>query len=681
MSKDNLEYNPNEKWYSISAIEDHDKCPRRRWFKKTCKLPVQQSTPSIFGDVAHACCERFFLADDQGRGVSGLPVNLYPDNWMTMKSRFAKEGDPVYSISPEEGALVQTLISKAISEGYLVRQPGRRVEFEFEPLVHKEGVRQIRLIGFIDLYNQNEVLDHKFVKNMTYAMSTRVGTKRDIRKSTQMMSYAMIKYIDGYQGNIDLTLIYYVKDFDAPQVNRRSVTVSELEVRQFFNDYTLPSMKSMLNLDFKYPKEKVMEWLQVPGANDCNDCNYHYGKTCPFLMVCTGHTSIQKYLSAYGILIEEHINSKGNKMETVPVPAAQPTGLMATIEASNAAVAGSIPVPVTPVAPAVNPLAALTAPVAPVVPVPPATASPVAVAPIAPVPVTPVAPVAPAVTPIVAAPVTPVAAPAPPVVETPAAPAVAQQTAPWYYDDGGKGCQLCKDSPVRGYNANRTACNVCDARNQQFGIPASFNYKATPAVDGTLIFTMADGSAVGSVQAVAEVAVKTTVVETPAPVPAPITPAVAPIAPVTIPVPAAPVARAVTPVYPADVATLAPPSMTPSPAPAPAAATPSTGCLTLMIGCSFVRNGVTDPNLIVHADNLMKMVNADIEQTEGKAAELVDHFKVIDYVQASAKHYGIQLREANGTIIAWPATKGSPMDKLIEGLRTIADIVVAPMGS
>ena len=667
--------NPNEKWYSVSAIQDHDGCPRRRWFKKTCKLPTEQSNPTIFGDVAHAVCERFQKADDQGRGTDGKPVNLYPAGWMTMKSRFAKEGDPEYTITPEEAVLIQTLVAKAIAEGYLIRQPGRKAELEFNPLIHREGVRQIKFIGFIDLYNPREVLDYKFVKNMNYALSVRRGAKRDIRKSTQMMSYAMIKYLDGHVGDLDLTLLYFVKDFEFPQIQRRSVTVSELEVRQFFNDSTLPSMKNMLALDFKFPKHTVNDWLKVPGANDCNECNFHYGKSCPFIQVCTNYSTVQKYLLIHKIILSEHIkqdNLKGNEM-TVPNPAPNPapTGLMATIEKANAAVATTLPVaPATPVA------GALPAPAG--VQVAAGLVTPAVVNPLnalnntpAALPVTPIAPATPAPVPAPASPAParlPIASAAPSLAPPAEAPAAPQQRAPWYNDEQGLGCPACKDNAVQGYTTTLVPCNVCDAWNGREGKLQSFNFRVVPDANGVLTYTMADGTAVGSVQAVAEPAVKTTVAE---PIPA------TPIAPV----------QPATPVAPTQISQVVDTSVHPSTArlpehpetPEPPLADNGTGHLTLLMGCSFVET-TDSPESIVRADDIMKIIERDIEQAEGMKVEVVDHFKVLDYVQASAKNYGTQFRDAGATIIAYPTTKSSAKERLVEVLRTLADTVIVPMG-
>ena len=62
------QHDHNKYFYvSVSKIDDANGCDRRRWFAKVCKLPQNQSSPTVFGDIGHDCCERFHKADDQGR--------------------------------------------------------------------------------------------------------------------------------------------------------------------------------------------------------------------------------------------------------------------------------------------------------------------------------------------------------------------------------------------------------------------------------------------------------------------------------------------------------------------------------------------------------------------------------------------------------------------------------------
>ena len=624
------DYDPNEKWYSISAIEDHDNCPRRRWLKKTAKLPVQQSAPTIIGDVGHACNERFNMADDRGLDKTGQPVNLFPEGWMSMKNRFGKD-ETVYTITEEEGVLLKTLIQKAITEGYLIREPGRKVEREFRHLVHQDGEHIIKLIGFIDLDNPNEVLDYKFVKNMNYAMSVKPNAKRAIKKSTQMMTYAVVRYIEGHKGNLHLSLLYFIKDFDNPQIQKRSIEVTELEVKQFYVDNTLPSMKKMLEIDTKFPQHKVMEWAKVPGPNDPQqECNRHYGKQCPFLGICTETFSIQQYLTVFGMSINQLIGNHVN----LGVSTMTANSLVNLCHKEVAAIGTAIP----------------------------AAAIPAAAIPAAAVP-----------------------AAAIPVAQPVAQPVAGQQTAPWYNMYQGADCMACKGNPVRGYNPTMQPCGICDARNQLEDKPISDDYTVTSDVNGILVFTL-KGQAT-AVQAVAEPVVKT--VEAVAEV---IPAAVAEVVPnaldsilgntstaeLPVAVPAASPVAAAAVAEGSPAAVVQPVAEKPLTA-AEAAYIPepvATGTFDMMIGCAPIKGTINT----VNADTILSDALHTISVAAQKPIAEIEHFALLQAIDASIAEIVEFLKFKKDYVVCFPSTKGSAMDRLVEGLRIHANTVIAPIG-
>lgn len=675
-------HNPYEKWYSISATEDHISCPRRRWLKKTCKLPVQQSAPTIIGDIGHACNERFLMADDRGMDATGRPVNLYPEGWRTMKSRFGKD-DTLHSITEEEGVLIKTLIQKSITEGYLIREPGRQVELEFGHIVHKEGKYSIKLIGFIDLENPNEVLDHKFVKNMNYAMSTKKGAERDIRTSIQMTTYAMSKYLRGHKGNMFLSLLYHIKDYSNPAIKKRSIEITEFEVRQFFNNYTLPHMKKMLSVDIKYPKSRVLDFLLVPGPDDpASECNRHYGKPCPFIGVCTGHFTVQQYLTTFGMDINDLINSNNQEGSSVMSNALtdlckkEIAGLAAGVDAVKtvgqgiagagaaigAAGAEVMAESVAGTAPAATGLAALG--------LGGATAEPVAEVDVA---ITPAAEIAPGMTVQVVE----------PVVES-VAPAVSQQRAPWFFDYLGQGCTACNGNAVQGYTVGMSPCIVCDARNNLNNLHTSDHYDAATGGNGVMAFTLKHefaGAQVGQVtapetvvQAVAEPAVKETVVLAEAPVVADKVVATegfkqSPAKSEII----SQVDNVLENLVGGGASTTRLPEQSETPEQKPACK----DGFVMMIGCSIIKGGVDATR---QADHILSDVICDIVVSAGKPIAEIEHFTLLQAIDACIPDIVVSLKKYGNTVICFPCTKGSAMDRLIEGLRIHAHTVIAPIG-
>jgi hypothetical protein len=83
---------------------------------------------------------------------------------------------------------------------------------------------------------------------------------------------------------------------------------------------------------------------------------------------------------------------------------------------------------------------------------------------------------------------------------------------------------------------------------------------------------------------------------------------------------------------------------------------------------------------MLNADELMSKVMKDIEAASGKPLNSLNHFDVLNAVEASIVGYIPGLVEEGWTIVAYPTTKGSAMDRLVEGLRIHADTVIAPIG-
>ena len=612
-------------------MKDHYGCPRRRWFNKTIKLPTISRAAPVFGDVAHAVLERYLKADDRGM-LDGKPVDLYPDKWMYMKNSFAKKGEPEYTddhITETEAVLIKTLVDKAITEGIIIRVPGRRVERDIKMPIYKHRGRVAILRGFMDVENPDEIVDHKFVKNMNYALSTKPTAKRAIKKDIQMMTYAFVKYYEGFEGHLRLTLNYFVKDYNDPKVIKRSVTVTKDEVLQFYQDKIEPIVRNMMDIDIDYPKGCGLSWNKVKAADISSECDRHFGSLCPFVKVCYEKETIRKYLSRFGqddnnCILEQELNisSKGNTMTSLLERMKAEQEKMATAAPSSATpepVAAPAPVETSTAAPAGGGILGILQ--ASNVEIPKTEAEAVAEAGVA------------------------------ATVETP--------KAPWYID----GCEACSKNPVRGLSTKMSPCIVCDAVCKEQGKPTSAQYKIHSNPDGSMEFTLKEGKT-ETVQVVQEPSVKE--VETPP--------------------------SSLSDLFSASstASTFTAKESEPKPkakpkAKAKAKSEPKSepiqkdtvrNCrLTILQNCVAVQ-GVRDIELV---DNVLRELNTDIEAATGKNVSLLNHFEYISTLETLIPETAEKLRLKDTTLVVFPYTKGSAYEALVTGLRQYADVIYTAM--
>ena len=104
--------------------------------------------------MGHGICENHLLSK-----------TLYPEGWEFPVNRFTGERSE-NGINRLEQSLVKALITHAIDNGILIRQPDGEVEKEFGDLLGTvdeiEGVK-IKMIGFLDYFYENHIDDHKFI--------------------------------------------------------------------------------------------------------------------------------------------------------------------------------------------------------------------------------------------------------------------------------------------------------------------------------------------------------------------------------------------------------------------------------------------------------------------------------------------------------------------------------------
>ena len=633
------EKNPKDMWTSVSAITDADDCLRRWWFHKRCKLPQDQRQATIFGDVHHAVCARFLEADDRGIDKkTGKPVELYPEGWRVMHNRF-DENKILYKVSDSEAALIKVLIQKAITDGVLVREPGRTVEREFETVIFTKGYAKVILKGFVDLDTQRGIEDHKTTKNKKYLLS-----KAKLKKSIQMMGYAYERYLQGHQGSIWICHNGYVKDFDSPLVRKTDVEVTQIEVMEFFNDKILPIIKLMFKYYTEYPPARLDKWRNVPPANNANQsCNHHYGAACPYVMICGGLATINDYLRKYGMSVTDitgkivhnekgsQMNSLMNKIKAEQAAQAAATGALPEVASPAVEAAATEVQDQSTTPPAVGGLTAMLAKVQ-------AGAKSLFNTGISEsVLVKPEAPVIEDATLV-------------PVVTD-------KQVAPWYnFQEGESECPACKDNDVLGFNSKTEPCMICVSRARAAGKPCPDQYDVDVLQDGKLQFILRSTKETTIVQVAKVPETSTTIqpiVEKP----------VATLAAEKEVATATQTAGYIDSIKAQSKETLSSPVATEG--------------FSMLVGCSYAKNYPGDAE-VMYIDILLSVMLDELSEVAGKHWSVVDHFALMQMVDAYIDSLVPHL--AGQTIISSLPSKGSTHARLVDGLRLHARSVIYPFG-
>ena len=618
---------------SVSQAENADKCLRRWWFQSCLYFPTPQSKAVIYGDVAHACADRFYLADDQGLDPkTGRPMDLFPPGWHRMKNRYDKS-ETMHEVNPVEQAQIKFLITSAIEKGILIREPGRVPEFEFWTHLEVSGFPNhiIQLHGYKDLVIPDGVMDHKFMKSPQWCKNLKTTSDKYLGRDIQMMTYGLDHHFRfPHLPEVLLGHNQFIKDRDKPSVRQLTFRKSPAELWDFYHSYTAPLFFDMMRIKLNYPKGTEDRWQEVRGAKEDKTCNFYFGKNpCPFLNICTGRCKANDYVRIFQLNESRKLSASVTPSQGETIMA---SGLMAAINqeeqlAAPPAAAGTVPPPAAPLpAPAAAPL-----PAPAVAPLPaPAAAPPPAAMP------------APALAPAVAPP-----AVAPPAATTTAIPnAAAIAAAPWH----SPGCTVCAATGLLGYAANGQPCRICQTLSGQ--APAA----STANADGSVTYETPAGATTSPALPAATVVTKE-----------PAAPAAAPAAAL------APAAAPVT-AFPAAAPVLAPPATQPAPAPV-ASVEPSSvpGGFTLLMGCVMaVDRSNSRPTF--DAQDIYTQTLARVQQETGKDVRTLDHFKALEMVDTMIP---LVVPGLGGSIvIAHTGTKGSLYHRFAEGLRAAASMVI-----
>lgn len=299
---------------SASQLDTFADCNRKWWFQriKRLKEPLRLEDPRTFGDVLHACIERYLRADDTGRDPqTGEVVELFPPGWEEVEDRFGKDqGATRRRVTPRQAEMIQRLVKEGIRAGVIERREGRRVEARFDLTVLKdepcdlcagEGLctpgmgceghgtlPTVKLMGFRDVVYPDEVQDHKSAKNSTYFL----GPKR-LKKNPQGLIYAKAHFEEflarGAPAPSHVTFRHnqFSKDPKEMLVRTRKATITREEAETYWTSTVIPAARDILRVS------RAEEWHQVSGPKSPDTCNKYGG--CPYLSICTGRENYEDY--------------------------------------------------------------------------------------------------------------------------------------------------------------------------------------------------------------------------------------------------------------------------------------------------------------------------------------------------------------------------------------------------
>lgn len=280
-----FDYRRHQHTASASQMETFLTCPRKWWFLKVLRIPeITDQTKFVFGELLHEACERFLMADDNGRDIeTGEPYVLWPKGWNE-------------KLTPQDSGILKNIVEKGIEEGVLRRTPGRRVEAPFLYTVTGTGGRgSVGICGYRDVAAPGLVEDHKSSKSRKWLKS-----QAKLAKDPQMLIYAAIDIRERMEADpshvlpdldslVTLRHNQFVKDPDDPYVRPCETEVSVRDVLTFWEGEIEPAATDMLR--YKVAKIDPKDWDSVEGPRQKGACRKYGG--CPFAEVCGGVSTVQ----------------------------------------------------------------------------------------------------------------------------------------------------------------------------------------------------------------------------------------------------------------------------------------------------------------------------------------------------------------------------------------------------
>tara|TARA_E500000331_G_C17184912_1_gene682202 strand:- start:236 stop:1315 length:1080 start_codon:yes stop_codon:yes gene_type:complete len=235
---------------SASQIKEWSLCQKKWYFNKVLKLDGGGSGyGATFGSVVHGVLENLHQGKD-----------LYPLGW----DRNLQSG---------HGELAQALVAKYQEEVKEIDPQGIESYFKL-PVI--EGVE---LIGYVDLWNKDSVVDHKTTGNLKYALDA-----KELASDTQMLIYAYaLKALAG-----DIPPLVSLK-------HNVFLRKSPAKVKTTQAYATREAIEEQWETTKKIAEEMkaASEAEEAPKVSMGGQCQAYGG--CPYAGVCAGALSLSRF--------------------------------------------------------------------------------------------------------------------------------------------------------------------------------------------------------------------------------------------------------------------------------------------------------------------------------------------------------------------------------------------------
>lgn len=327
---------------SPSQVSNFELCARKWWLQSVVKLPTPETDAKHFGTIFHSVVERYFRADDTGRGPDGKPVDLFPPGWDIAYAQKWRDGvpintdKPVYKLSPKEAALMREMIEQGVEHGVLERRPGREIEKRFSFEVVDGIIAQGSIDVFVPPY---EIQDNKTTKQWRYAKG-----EKALAQDRQVLWYAYValQWAKEAKGIIPAKFLVrhnvFCKDPNEERrvkktevwVSREDVEAAWAEVRQLTRD--------MLRVS------KIQSPADIPDP-DPGACRAFGG--CPFLRLCGRQETIDRYT--------QRVRALNASRHSLALSNSEKEETMSVFDNLMKAKRGTSPAPEAPAIPVVNP--------------------------------------------------------------------------------------------------------------------------------------------------------------------------------------------------------------------------------------------------------------------------------------------------------------------------------------
>ena len=255
----------------VSRAKQFLACPLQWWLGNVAEVPLPHSYGQVFGNVLHACVERWLKEEDP-----------FPPGWQWCAESRQR-------VERSDDDMIQAMVAQAVEKGYLRRHPERRVEHTWWTTIKERATDDpfgavLIAKGTTDLSEPGVIVDHKGSKNVAYYAKT----KAELRTDLQLLVYLYVNEISRGIKHKDTDLL------TVGHINycRATGEVSEKTVRVKWADAVAAWTSFRTTAERMLPIAAIHHIDQVPCAMDnppredgkraCDD----YGG-CGYAAICT----------------------------------------------------------------------------------------------------------------------------------------------------------------------------------------------------------------------------------------------------------------------------------------------------------------------------------------------------------------------------------------------------------